>query len=128
MDENITTDELNEALKGLWGSLTDEQKEKAKECKNMDELAALAGKLGVELPDELLNSVAGGVVVERGGGVGGYVVYENERGHLIGRTKKRVFDNKEEAVKFARQHEFGTNVMSEEEYERRKAEEFKSRC
>jgi hypothetical protein len=35
---------------------------------------------------------------------------------------------KEEAVKYALKYGYGANVMSEEEYERRKAEEFKSRC
>ena len=33
MDEKI-----NEVMKGLYEKLTDEQKEKAKTCKNMDEL------------------------------------------------------------------------------------------
>ena len=65
MNENKNACELNKALEGLWDSLTDEQKEKAKACKSMDELTALAGQMGVELPDELLDSVAGGVVVER---------------------------------------------------------------
>ena len=60
MDENKSASELNEALKGMWDSLTDEQKEKAKQCQSMDELMQLAGKLGVELPDEILDSVAGG--------------------------------------------------------------------
>ena len=60
MDRNRNATELNEALKGLWDSLTDEQKEKAKACKSMDELAALAGQMGVELPDEALDAVAGG--------------------------------------------------------------------
>ncbi len=60
MDENKSASELNEALKGMWDSLTDEQREKAKACKSMDELTALAGKLGVELPDETLDKVAGG--------------------------------------------------------------------
>ncbi len=60
MDENKSANELNEALKGMWDSLTDEQKEKAKACKSMDELTVLAGKLGVELPDEMLDAVAGG--------------------------------------------------------------------
>ncbi len=95
----------------------------------MDELTALAGQLGVELPDELLDSVAGGVVVERGGGQGGYVVYENERGHLIGRTLKKRFDDKEQAIAYAQQHELGANVMSETEYKRRVADELpKPRC
>ncbi len=66
MDENKIASELNEALAGMWDSLTDEQKEKAKQCQSMDELTALAGSMGVELPDELLNSVAGGFRTETG--------------------------------------------------------------
>ena len=53
-------DKLNAALKGIWESLTDEQKEKAKTCKSWDELTALAGKEGIELPDEVLDAIAGG--------------------------------------------------------------------
>ncbi len=59
MDEN-KKDELNKALEGIWESLTDEQKAKARECKSMDELAVLAASAGVELPDEMLDAVAGG--------------------------------------------------------------------
>ena len=59
-DNENKVNELNEALKGMWDSLTDEQKEKAKECKSMDELMSLAGKMRIELPDELLETVAGG--------------------------------------------------------------------
>ncbi len=29
-------EKMNEALKGIWDSLTDEQKEKAKQCKTPD--------------------------------------------------------------------------------------------
>ncbi len=54
-------EKMNAALKGIYDSLTDEQKAKAKACKTMDELAALAGKEGIELPDEALDQVAGGV-------------------------------------------------------------------
>ena len=61
MSENNNATELNEALKGLWEGLTEDQKGKAKECKSMDELMMLAGRLGVELPDEILDAVAGGV-------------------------------------------------------------------
>ncbi len=61
MSENKNLDpKLNEILKGMWDSLTDEQKEKANACKTLDELTALAGKEGVELPDEVLDAVAGG--------------------------------------------------------------------
>ena len=62
MDENKTLDpKLAEALKGIWESLTDEQKEKAKACKTPDELTAFAGREGVELPDDELDKVSGGV-------------------------------------------------------------------
>jgi hypothetical protein len=47
-------------LKGLWDSLTDDQKEKVKECKTIDELVELAGREMIELPDELLDAVSGG--------------------------------------------------------------------
>ena len=53
-------EKLNAALKSIYDSLTDEQKEKAKNCKTMDELMALAGKEGLELPDEALDAVSGG--------------------------------------------------------------------
>ena len=56
MDEK----KLQEALKGIWNSLNDEQKEKAKACKTMDELTTLAGREGMELPDEALDMVSGG--------------------------------------------------------------------
>mgnify|MGYP006916139056 CR=1 FL=1 len=61
MDENKNIDpKLKEALKSIYDSLTDEQKTKAKVCKSMEELTALAAKEGIELPDEVLDTVAGG--------------------------------------------------------------------
>ncbi len=53
-------DKMNATLKGVYDSLTDEQKAKAKACKTMEELTELAGKEGIELPDEALDAVAGG--------------------------------------------------------------------
>ena len=53
-------EKMNAALKGIFDSLTDEQKAKAKACKSMDELTALAAKEGIELPDEMLDAVAAG--------------------------------------------------------------------
>ena len=47
-------------MKEILNGLTDEQKEKAKVCVTMDELTACLGELGVALPDELLDAVAGG--------------------------------------------------------------------
>ena len=54
-------EKMKEALKGIYENLTEEQKEKAKACKSMDELMTLAGEWGVELPDEMLDAVGGGV-------------------------------------------------------------------
>ena len=48
------------ALKGVYDSLTDEQKEKAKNCKDVNELISALSEMGVALPDELLNAVTGG--------------------------------------------------------------------
>ena len=53
-------EKMEKALKELFEKLTDEQKEKAKECKTPEELMDFFGKEGLELPDELLDSVAGG--------------------------------------------------------------------
>ncbi len=55
-------DKLNETLKGIYDSLTEEQKEKAKACKTMDDFLKFAGEEGIELPDETMDSVAGGVL------------------------------------------------------------------
>lgn len=53
-------EKMKEVMKGIYENLTDEQKEKAKGCKNLDELMKLAGEWGIELPDEALDAVAGG--------------------------------------------------------------------
>ena len=58
----MENEKLNEMLAGIWDSLTDEQKEKAKACKTTDELIKLAGEEGIELPDEVLDAVAGGYI------------------------------------------------------------------
>ena len=55
MDEKV-----KEAMNGIFNKFTDDQKEQAKTCKNMDEFMKLAGEWGIELPDELLYNVAGG--------------------------------------------------------------------
>ncbi len=110
MDENKSAIELNEALKGIWDSLTDEQKEKAKACRSMDELAALAGQMGVELPDELLDSVAGGSIYI----VGTNTEVLNDETYLVegvGRTK-----NLEEIKKWAQARGISTNEMSMNAY------------
>lgn len=51
---------LNDLLRDIWDSLTDEQKEKAKACKDVNELTKCLSEMGVELPDELLDAAAGG--------------------------------------------------------------------
>ena len=59
----MENEKLNRMLEELWDSLTDEQKAKAKECESADELVELAGKEGIELPDEMLEAVSGGLKV-----------------------------------------------------------------
>ena len=53
-------EKLKETMKGIYENLTDEQKERAKACKTMEELMAFAGKEGLELPDEMIDAVAAG--------------------------------------------------------------------
>ena len=55
MDEKLRT-----GIKDLYGTLTDEQKVKAAVCRTGKDLTAFADREGVELPDELLDAVAGG--------------------------------------------------------------------
>ena len=43
----------------------DEKKEKAQESNSLDELMELCNKEGIEIPDELLDSVAGGISPEQ---------------------------------------------------------------
>ena len=47
----------SELLKNVFDSLTDEQKEKAKACKTVEELTEMLTEAGVELSDELLEAL-----------------------------------------------------------------------
>ena len=58
--------EINEALKKILDSLSDEQKEKAKACRTAEELLKLAQDAGIALPDELLEAAAGGIILPLG--------------------------------------------------------------
>ena len=60
MDEK----KLNEQVDAAVVYLTDEQKKKVEDCKNMNDLIDLLGEMGVVLPDELMNAVAGGVIYQ----------------------------------------------------------------
>ncbi len=61
----MENDSILELLKAAWDSLTEEQKAKAKECKTAEALVQFAGQEGIELPDELLDAVAGGYLVKK---------------------------------------------------------------
>ena len=56
------SEKRNELLTAVWDSLTDEQKEKAKACRSEEELLKLAAEEGIELPDEVMDAVAGGYI------------------------------------------------------------------
>ncbi len=109
MDE-ARMNELNETLKGIWDSLTDEQKEKAKACKTMDELTALAGKEGVELSDEVLDAVAGGYVFygKLDGGETGFQAIRDSDGKVLGGNEPLDF---QQATVIARAHGQSTDVI-----------------
>lgn len=53
-------EKMKEMMNGIIAKLNDEQKEKAKLCKTTDELMALAGEWGIEIPDELADIISGG--------------------------------------------------------------------
>ena len=53
-------EKTKEALKSIFQKLTDEQREKVNACPNTDELMKLLGEWDIELPDELVDQVAGG--------------------------------------------------------------------
>ncbi len=52
-----------EMLKNMFDSMTDEQRDKALECKSPDEFFKFAAKERIPLPDDLLDAVNGGYVV-----------------------------------------------------------------
>ena len=56
MENENWSEQMIELLNGL----TDEQKEKINACKGQKEILACLGEMGVELPDEMLDAVAGG--------------------------------------------------------------------
>ena len=62
--KSSSTKECKKSSKNFFDQLTDEQKAKAKECKTAEELMDFFDKEGLELPDELLDSVAGGLTEE----------------------------------------------------------------
>ena len=53
-------EKMQEELKRIYEGLTEEQKEKVKECKSVDEIMELAGKWGIEMPEDYIDAVAGG--------------------------------------------------------------------
>ena len=56
--------EGKESLERLFAQLSDEQKEKFRNCKNMDEVMALAREEAFELTDEQLELASGGCSCE----------------------------------------------------------------
>ena len=53
-------EKMKEMMNGVIEKLNDEQKEKVKQCKTVDEFMALAGEWGMEIPDDMVDAVAGG--------------------------------------------------------------------
>ena len=59
-------EKMKEMLNGVIEKLNDEQKEKVKQCKTMDEFMALAGEWGIEIPDDMVDAAAGGFHMKTG--------------------------------------------------------------
>lgn len=57
----MENENLHEQMMRLLNGLNDEQMEKAKNCKTLDDFLAFAKKENIELPDEILNDISGGV-------------------------------------------------------------------
>lgn len=74
------TDALEQTLIEIYDSLTDNQKARVKECKTSEELLAFAAQESIELPDKVLEAVAGGLLFEDT--------------DLYGKTRYRVFNDK----------------------------------
>ncbi len=113
----MDNEKLNELLKNVWDSLTDEQKEKAKECKTADELLKLAGEEGIELPDEVLDAAAGGALVKITDKYG-YVTWNVYRNGI--RSKIFEWDQFDKAKKFAETNHISTEIKTQEEAEAEK--------
>ena len=113
----MDNEKLNELLVNVWDSLTDEQKEKAKECKTADELLKFAGEEGIELPDEVLDAVAGGALVKITDKYG-YVTWNVYRNGI--RSKIFEWDQFEQAKKFAETNHISTEIKTQEEAEAEK--------
>ena len=113
----MDNEKLNELLKNVWDSLTDEQKEKAEECKTADELLKLAAEEGIELPDEALDAAAGGALVKITDKYG-YVTWNVYRNGI--RSKIFEWDQFEQAKKFAETNHISTEIKTQEEAEAEK--------
>ncbi len=61
MNENKNSSNMEEIMQSIRDKLSDEQKAKAESCKTIDEFMQLAKNEAIELPDELMAQVIGGV-------------------------------------------------------------------
>ncbi len=107
---------LTEMLKGVWNSLTEEQKAKAEGCKTPEELMKFAGEECIELPDEILDAVSGGYLTCVFQKVGNdterrwwWQVIDDKTGEVI-ETYSPDF-TREEMDKFAEQHGQSTEMI-----------------
>ena len=54
-------EKMKELIRGIYERLNDEQKERAKTCQTVDDFIEFVEEEGLELPDELLEAVSGGI-------------------------------------------------------------------
>ena len=99
-------------LDGVFEKLTDEQREKALECKDADALLKMLNDEGVELPDELLDAVAGGAIYYSSWR--GWEVYEDGTLKLLARVGTDAAWNQWNAKAYARNYALNHGQSGEE--------------
>ncbi len=108
---------MNAYFQKIAESLTDEQKEKVKACKTVDEMMKFFGSEKIELPDEMLDSVSGGYI--HLGNDGKWYVISDKCGAVMtkgeGSMEAATFDSQSDAAKAAQNARLSTDTISSEE-------------
>ncbi len=65
---------MKEAIKDVYEKLNDEQKKKVDECKSADDLMNLFSEWDIELPDDLVEAVGGGIYTRPEADIGHFSV------------------------------------------------------
>ena len=108
---------MNAYIQKIAESLTDEQKEKVKACKTVDEMMKFFGSEKIELPDEMLDAVSGGYIHH--GNDGKWYVISDNCGAVMtkgeGSMEAKPFDSRSDAAEAAKNAGYSTEIITSEE-------------